>query len=185
MDMQAHRSFEMSGHVRESHLEILRDWRGHPLSVDAHMRFALSLDRDLLSIDVEAPYYGDPAPNGPPGPRDGLWNYEVAELFLLGEDDVYLEIELGPHGHHLVLELHGPRNVVQRLDDIAYSAALRGGTWSGHAEIPATWIPKPLGLGNAYGIHGIGNGRHYAALHPVPGEAPDFHRLEHFGPIGL
>ena len=57
--------------------------------------------------------------------------------------------------------------------------------WTGRAAIPAAWLPEPVGIGNAYAIHGPPEARRYRALHPVPGEAPDFHRLECFGPIGL
>jgi len=37
----------------------------------------------------------------------------VVEAFFLGTDDRYLEVEVGPHGHYLVLQLHGSRNLVR------------------------------------------------------------------------
>ncbi len=33
---------------------------------------------------------------------------------------------------------------------------------------------------NLYAIHGVGTARRHLAMTPVPGEAPDFHRLEYF-----
>jgi hypothetical protein len=36
----------------------------------------------------------------------------------------YIEIELGPHGHHLVLLLDGVRNAVAKLLPIKYNAAI-------------------------------------------------------------
>jgi hypothetical protein len=145
----------------------------------------LTLDSTGLAIEVTAPLHRDPPPPVPEGSCDGLWNHEVVELFLLGDDERYLEIELGPWGHYLVLELEGRRNVVASGHPIEYEARRGSIGWSGRAVIPAERIPAPIGLGNAYAIHGPAPARHYRALHPVPGEAPDFHRLECFGPIGL
>ena len=45
------------------------------------------------------------------------------------------------------------------------------------------YFPPGLNKFNAYAIHGTGDDRKYEALFPVPGEVPDFHRLEHFQPI--
>lgn len=170
---------------RRAELEILRDWRGEPIAEAERVRLELLLDHDSLVIDVAAPMHDDPAPHGPPGSFDGLWRHEVVELFLLGDDDRYLEVELGPWGHYLVLELAGRRNVVASGRAIDYRVR-RGRTgWTARAVVPATWIPEPVGLGNAYAIHGPAAQRRHRALHPVPGAEPDFHRLECFGPIGL
>lgn len=34
-------------------------------------------------------------------------------------------------------------------------------------------------------VYGLGEGRRYLAAFPVPGSAPDFHRLEYFGVLEL
>jgi hypothetical protein len=59
------------------------------------------------------------------------------------------------------------------------------GTWYGSAWIPMDYLPPGVDRFNAYAIHGVGDDRKYEALFPVPGEFPDFHRLEHFQPIDL
>jgi len=175
----------MTQRTRLSSLEIVHDWRGQPIGQQEVVRFDLALDATALTIDVRAPLHGDPPPPGPAGSFDGLWNHEVVELFLLGDGEHYLEIELGPWGHYLVLELSGRRCVARSGGDIDFEVR-RGHTgWTGRAVIPAAWIPKPVGLGNAYAIHGLGPARRYRALHPVSGPQPDFHRLEDFGPIGI
>ena len=143
------------------------------------MRWVLS---GSLSIAVNAPFHGDPPPASPPGATDRLWEHEVVELFLLGADERYLEVELGPHGHHLVLRLHGRRSIEQQGMAIAYEARLRGARWSGRALVPAAWLPAGLDRCNAYAIHGAGPARRHLAAFPVPGREPDFHRLECFGP---
>lgn len=133
-------------------------------------------------ITVDAPFHGDPAPPGPPGPTDRLWEHEVVELFLVGERDRYTEIELGPFGHHLVLQLRGVRRPVASRLPISYEAARLGDRWRGEAWIDPDLLPSPLRAWNAYAIHGLGPARRYCAAVPVPGDAPDFHRLTLFAP---
>ena len=175
----------MQGEPRRSRVEIVQDWRGRPIAPEEHVRLDLMLDDASLVIDVAAPLHGDPPPAVPAGRCDGLWNHEVVELFLLGRADRYVEIELGPWGHYLVLSLEGERRVVGSDHTIEFDVTRDRRRWTGRAIVPARWIPEPVGLGNAYAIHGEGAARRYLALHAVPGGEPDFHRLERFGPIGL
>jgi len=135
-----------------------------------------------LCVEVEAAFHADPPPPAPPGPTDRLWEHEVVELFLLGEGERYLEIELAPHGHHLVLCLGGRRRVERRGMAIEYAARRAGGRWSGRALVPAAWLPRGLARCNAYAAHGAGAARRHLAAFPIPGPEPDFHRLERFGP---
>ncbi|MGD8859023.1 MAG: hypothetical protein PVI30_03370 [Myxococcales bacterium] len=58
-----------------------------------------------------------------------------------------------------------------------------GGCWSARAELPRAQLPHPVTRANAYAIHGAGRERRHLAAHPVPGEAPDFHRLACFPPV--
>jgi hypothetical protein len=95
-------------------IPIARHWDGEPAAPSECAELALSRTEDTLIVRVDAPFHDDPAPPGSPGPTDLLWDYEVVELFLLAQPDHYLEIELGPHGHHLVLELRGRRQPVRR-----------------------------------------------------------------------
>lgn len=132
-------------------------------------------------IDVSAPFHDDPRPPGPPGPVDQLWNYEVVELFLVGARS-YLEVELNPHGHYLVLELSAPRVVERRMIPIDFDVTRVGATaWAGTAVLPNALLPADLDRYNTYRVHGTGTGRRYLATFQVPGRAPDFHRLEAFG----
>jgi hypothetical protein len=138
---------------------------------------------DALLVSIDAPFHGDPPPPGPPGPTDGLWSYEVVELFLLAPPEHYLEIELGPHGHHWVLELRGRRQPVRSGLAIDYDAHIEGNRWQGSARLPLHYLPAGVERGNGYAIHGPPPARRYLAHYPVPGAQPDFHRLEHFGPL--
>lgn len=166
-------------------VEVGFTWDGVPVGVDERVRIVLTLDRDALVIDVDAPYHGDPAPCGEPGPTDALWEHEVVELFVSGLAPAgapvpYLEVELSPHGHHLVLDLVGVRNAVRSGLEIEYTARIDGSRWFGVARVPRRLLPGRPARFNAYAIHGLGADRRYLAMAPVPGRQPDFHRLDRF-----
>lgn len=166
-------------------LRIERTWDGAPCAPGEEVTVLLRRELGSLVVEVDAPWHGDPLPLTPPGPVDGLWEFEVVELFVLGADERYLEIELGPGGHHLVLELLGRRSVVRSGMALDYAVERAGARWTGCARIPADWLPPGASRGNAYAIHGRGEARRHLAWTAVPGGAPDFHRLEHFGPLTL
>jgi len=170
----------MSGPLR---LEVGHTWDGVPLPHDARavvQVHGLSADADEVRIDVIAPFLADPPPFAPPGPVDQLWEHEVVELFVVGDDGAYTELELGPYGHHLLLQLAGVRDVTAKLLPVAFEARRAGDRWAGTARVARALFPaKPVSV-NAYRIHGVEAARRYEAHAPVPGPAPDFHRLEHF-----
>jgi hypothetical protein len=133
-----------------------------------------------LVVRIDAPFYGDPPPAARAGVCDGLWDYEVCEIFLVGSDNRYLELEFGPHGHYLALLLDGPRKVRSRDNRIQYHAERHGERWMGHAVVPAGLIPDPIHRLNLFAIHGTGAGRRYLAWSAVPGTHPDFHQPDSF-----
>lgn len=168
-------------------LTINQTWNGHPLATGDHTRLDLVVASGMLHVVLDAPFHNDAPPPRPPGPTDHLWDYEVVELFLLGTDTRYLEIELGPHGHYLVLLLHGIRRRVSAPLPIEFTARIEQDKrrWSGHARIPLAHVPPGLHAVNAYALHGSPGARHHLAAYPVPGETPDFHQPTAFGPLHL
>ncbi len=165
-------------------LVVAQTWDGQ--SIDAAEQAIVRIARAAthLTIDVSAPFHGDPAPAGRPGPTDELWNHEVVELFLANGDH-YTEIELSPHGHYLVLRLEGRRQPVERLLPMSYKARIdrRRDRWEGLAHLPLDLLPDEPWTSNAYALHGVGAARRYLACWPVPGPEPDFHQLESFRPL--
>jgi len=155
-------------------------WNGERASPGEHVTLRAQLDPQRLTVEVDAPFHDDPPPTAPRGRCDGLWEFEVVELFLVGENERYLEIELGAHGHYLLLELSGPRRVVRSDLECDYDVSRRGARWSGRAAIARDLLPPGLRRWNAFAIHGLGPGRRYLAAHPLPGERPDFHRIADF-----
>jgi hypothetical protein len=146
-------------------------------------RIRLALGTSELALEVDAPFHGDTPPKGPPGSVDGLFEYEVVEVFLLGSGDRYLEVELGPFGHYFVLELKGVRHIERSGLPLPYSCDRSGERWTGTARVPLDYLPAGLCAGNAYAIHGRGARRRHLAAHPVGGAHPDFHCIDRFPPL--
>lgn len=157
-------------------LEIVRSWDGVPVRPDEEARLTLTPVEDGLTIEVDASFHGDPRPTASIGSTDRLWEHEVVELFLLGASERYTEIELGPHGHWLVLRLAGVRQPVEVGLPLQFAARIRGSRWTGRALVPWAMLPDPVTHLNAYAIHGTAE-RRYLAWSPVPGNGPDFHRI--------
>jgi len=158
-------------------LTIDRTWDGEAVPDTEHATLTLRATVDHLEISVSSPYFGDPQPDRPAGATWSLWEYEVVELFIAGPQDDYLEIELGPHRHHLVLQLSGVRNIVERGLRLDYTARVTGSHWRGLALLPWSYLPDGPYRLNAFAMHGEGDERRYLAMTPVPGDKPDFHRL--------
>ncbi len=166
---------------------VERQWNGAPGDWQADV--ALSLQGVELTVDIKARYWGDPPPARPSGRCPRLWEHEVVELFIAGvgrgkkgrrrQIEAYLELEIGPHGHWLALELEGRRNVVH-TPTIQCEVTLSEGIWHASARFNRSLLPDGPLTANAYSIHGVGEDRRYHAAFAVPGERPDFHRLECF-----
>jgi len=165
-------------------MPIALTWDGQPVGDDMVAKVRWEVTAEALRVEVDAPFHDDPLPEAPAGSTDGLWGYEVVELFLLGPDERYLEIELGPAGHYLVLQLDGvrkPTAIGLPLTD--YTVSVADGRWSGQAVMPRSYLAEPVQSFNAYRIHGVagsGTGRHYLAHAAPGGSKPDFHRLDAF-----
>ena len=157
-------------------LKIQHTWDGDRADEDEAVSFTMKLSEIELSLEVDAPFHGDPLPES-----NDLWEFEVVELMLVGAGDTYLEVELSPHGHYLVLFLRGERHVVHRGVVLDYRADIEGHRWRGVAQIPIGWLPLETNRLNAFAMHGTGQKRRYLAWRPTRGPRPDFHRLAEFG----
>ncbi len=176
-------------------LAIERTWQGDALPKAHCAELEVVRSGELLLVTATSPFFGDAPPLTAAGALDGLAQFEVVELFLSGPGEDYLEIELGPHGHHFVLELRGIRAPVRTCLPIEYAVQLERsdvpdaegvlGRWSAQARVPVAYLPAQVTRANAYAIHGPAGARCHHAHAPVPGARPDFHRPEYFVPCQL
>jgi hypothetical protein len=168
---------------------IEHTWSGQPVEAGERVMLALATGGDRLRIVVDSPFHGDPPPPGPPGPTPRLWEHEVVELFVAGpggDDEVeVLEVELSPHGHHLVLRLRGVRRPVAEGLPLDFRAVIEGARWRGEARVPRSWLPPPPHRAAAFAIHGSGAARRYLSSVALPGERPDFHQPQRFPAVEL
>jgi hypothetical protein len=174
----------------QAQLTIAHHWDGRPLDADETVCLLLRLRRTHLAIAVEAPFHGDPPPSGAPGPTARLWEHEVVELFIAGPDDGaggvrYTEVELSPHGHHLVLQLAGVRRAAAERLPLRFRRFHRGGRWRGLALLDRELLPPRPWRAAAFALHGPATSRRFLASLPLPGAAPDFHQPARFPLLGL
>ncbi len=169
-------------------LLIDRRWDGAPIASAERAGVTLATLAGGWEIVVEAPFHDDPPPEGSPGSTDGLWNHEVVELFVAvcGPSDRvrYTEIELSPHGHHLVLDFRGVRRRQAVVQPLSMTAGIEGARWHARMALPLDALPPQPWRVNAFAIHGVGRHRRYLAAFPVPGERPDFHQPAAFPMAG-
>lgn len=160
---------------------IKHTWDGCPLETSAHVRLQLEQEQEGgLIVSVDAPFHDDPAPTSSVGSTWELWNHEVVELFLVRQDGSYLEIEIGPHGHFLVLDLSAPRVIRTRHLPATLTVTRTESRWSGRIEVQVECPLASIVRANAFAIHGTGDTRQFLAASPLPGIAPDFHQPERF-----
>ncbi len=126
-------------------------------SVPQPIKIALSVDGGQLCFAPEFPPSATTVPGAAPGEFfEGLWNGDVAELFLSLPNGNYLEYNFAPNGAWWACEFSEPRVRTTR-------------------KIPRE-IPAASVIGNVTAIIG---GR-YLTRFPLGGKQPDFHRPEDF-----
>ncbi|CAJ0580310.1 unnamed protein product, partial [Mesorhabditis spiculigera] len=180
------KSAKCDQNVKGMELSIKTTWDGHPTN---HPPTEIKLgfkegDSPVVTIDFTTPYYNDPPPPKPNGYTDGLWDYEVVEVFVANDKQKYVEMEFGPHGNWLIYLLDGVRKPFNMGESLTPKVQnkLEGDLWTAHMEVPLAFFPPDATSLNAYAIHGTGDNRVYEALSPAVGNfsGPDFHKLQFF-----
>jgi len=153
-------------------------WDGSPCGDERlHAEVWITKKEAGLNVRVHATILdGQKIPNAPVDTRfDGLWDYDVVELFFVGADGKYTEVEVGAGGHYLVLAFDDVRiranDFAGREFDHRHGGSTPG-TWQTQMTIPWDVLPSTITRMNAFAIMG---GTHLA-LSAVPGSAPDFHQ---------
>lgn len=170
---------------------ITHHWDGTLLPVAEQPVFSIAVQDEHVVVRVQAVLpWGVHAPEVPAGFTDGLWEYDVVELFAVAPDGTYLEIELGPKGHWLAYWFSGYRNRMDRSIDhaaLAYTAQLTDEGWTGTCTFPVSWLPASWSdcRWNMYQIRRRGDAGEYDYL-AWKGDAtiePDFHQTTLFASL--
>ena len=162
-------------------LHISHTWNGESVAAAERCFVEVTGTETAWLVEVNAPFHGDPPPPAPSGSLDGLWSFEVVELFVAaaGPDNGgvdYTEVELSPPGHYLILRFAGVRRRVARLEPLSAHCRITGDRWHGRIELPRGALPPPPWRANAFAMHGLGEARRHLAATPLPGGRPDFHQ---------
>jgi hypothetical protein len=116
----------------------------------------------------------------------GLWDYDVAEVFLQGEcpHDSYLELQCSPLGQKFALIVEEPRKKTKKPMNLKTKFESRETETGFYIKfiVPATDIPGGLTKlrGNFTACLGKKTERSYFALNINSDELPDFHKPELF-----
>ena len=161
-------------------VSIAKTWRGELVKPEETVNLTLECGMEFLRFEIDAPFYDHQPPPADPGFFDGLWNYDVVEVFLVGSFGGYIEVEFGPHGHYLGYVLDGPRSVVGRFNLEHYETDIRNDRWLGHGTLNLKHLPEKIVQWNAFAIFGESPQRTYMCMGRLPGETPNFHQPAHF-----
>ncbi len=159
-------------------LEVKRRWNGDECP-DKSIRGNFQVERTDggLLITATAPKFSvEHHPNAPSGKRfDGLWDYDVLEIFFVGEDGKYIEVELGTAGHYLVLGFDGVRRRANDFYDHVFEHTFyreKDGSTINTIFIPNDILPPLITRVNAFIIAN----QEFLAHAPLPGAKADFHQ---------
>jgi len=168
---------------------IAQQWDGTPLRDADRAEVVVLNNGEHLRIGFTARLLPKwTAPKTPVGFTDGLWEYDVFEIFFARPDGSYLEIEVGPAGHFLVYEFASYRKASDTNPrPLVYTWSVEDGQWSGEFTVPLEWLRVPINdcRVNAYQILTTAQGRQYLAWRSIPEIEPDFHRTECFAHLPL
>ena len=169
-------------------LVIDQKWNGTMLPTSQHGSVTLAPTQQGLKIDIIAYFNNDLPPSTPIQTTWKLWEYEVVECFITNGGQRYIELEFGPHGHHLGLRLSDIRSIDGDPFPIKLITQIdrKYRRWSGSALL--SWQDL-LWLGevsaeqicvNAFACWGPAHNRTYAVNTALGDGAPDFHRINQF-----
>ncbi|MBI2475028.1 hypothetical protein HYV69_01240 [Candidatus Uhrbacteria bacterium] len=142
----------------------------------------ISEHQNGFNVKVESPVLHDqkiPIEAATGSRVEGLWNYDVVELFLVGPGHRYLEIELGAGGHFLILGFDRIRhcsNEYKNFQPILSHKKTLGKTWVSELMIPWKIVPENL---RALNVFMIASGQ-FLSYSPLPGDKPDFHQPDFY-----
>jgi len=176
--------------VRIPMIGMDRDWHGAAFSPAAEI--ALVADSDFLWLLARRLSPARPDPKGKPGElREGLWQHDVAELFIATPDrERYLEFNLSPSGAWWFAGFYAPRvrvaeHALPQVRALAFPHAEAG--WSAALGIPLDFLKQHIAWGpdSTINVTLILNSpdQQFLSVADLGAGDPDFHRPQHFAGI--
>lgn len=173
-------------------IRFASDWKGQNTDPLRETEVRLLWTQDTLYLRFLARYreltvFPDARPDGW---RDGLWDRDVAEVFLQPDASdplVYKELEVSPNGQWIDLNIsHGQKEEMRSglRRRVVQDAQLH--TWTAELAVPMSALAERLSSKqrwrvNFYRVEGKTEPRFYAAWSPTMTPQPNFHVPEAFG----
>ncbi len=164
---------------------LAQDW--HSLPLDPPLCFSLAMDAENLWFVAARQSAAECRPGAAPGSfTEGLWEYDVAELFLANpEFGTYLEFNLAPNGAWWAAKFDSirVRSDAQPAFEDAVSTFSEGFAqegWCAALSVPLDLLGRELGysestLGNVTAILNTPR-QTFHTVAKLPGDEPDFHQ---------
>jgi hypothetical protein len=168
---------------------IPSDWHGAPLT--APIQWFLGRDPVALwfrAVVPQLPVFDNALR---PGQFvEGLWEQDVAELFIGGEAGHYQEFNLNPAGAWWTCFFTGYRTraiATRRPETICIDTDITPSSWDAVLAVRSAELSVPLTQRSTVHVSFIlhGQGKQYVSSHPVGGREPDYHLPECFRPVQL
>lgn len=164
---------------------LTKDWHGAPLQVAAG--FSLVIDARRLWFVAHHRKAADLHPKARPGMfLDGLWQHDVAELFLADPlSGRYFEFNLTPNGAWWCCEFTAPRVRAEEIDIVmpevaTFSDMAADGAWVAAMAIPLDLLRARLDFGPQTRVNVTfildSPGRKFVSAADLGAGDPDFHR---------
>lgn len=155
-------------------ISIDKHWDSTPLAPEDRVSVEVSFG-PTVTVRFDVKFQHPSIPDAPPGFFDGLWEYDVFELFAAATNGHYLEIEVGTGGHWLAYWFQSYRK--RRTDEPPREGFK---IESGGFSFPGSWLPAAPEecRWNFFVIRRtIAGDREYLAWQSDPTIPPDFHRV--------
>jgi hypothetical protein len=166
-----------------------RCWKGTTLPVP--FSWSVAIDPRCLWFVCALPGGDVCASKKPQGSFvEGLWNGDVAELFIKGDDGRYQELNVAPSGAWWSMTLSEYRKrepEAKRPELVHTSCALEAGRWEVVAAFERQSLQVDVNPSSSIHVAGMWYRPEstFLSSHPPPGIEPDYHDHGCFQPISL
>jgi Carbohydrate-binding family 9 len=179
---------------RATYIRFSHDWQGRTEDLRRQTEVRILWSELELHVRFLCRYraihvFPDAEPNGR---RDGLWDRDVAEVFLQPDrfgEKYYKEFEVSPNGQWLDLDIT-PQGLTHITSGMRTLVTLDEANreWTSYLAIPIDAIASPFDpathwRANFFRCEGVDPQRFYGAWQPTSTPTPDFHVPGVFGTL--